>query len=359
MSKPVLDNNTSSSKSSNGDPPELRINCLSMRDVKAKTKDPKDANLPVDVLLLTVKNCEFLACYNELQDPYKCWFDGLGYVYFSHVDQSQEEKVKVALLRCYKNGIGPGGSLISVKNAASKLRPKAVISVGACTGLNPNKTKLGDVIVSAKLTTYQGQSTGLRSCVSRRFLDIIKYSNCGWEAPLKDPAAQEIQVHCDGEFLSGPEEVSAEWRRQQIAELHPDAVAVETEGEGELMLFPLVIFLHSSSPFIFLALIYLFSVVVKAFYFKITVVIVCWSKRVRIFQVLGPLLAFHTLQQMLRILGAARLFFFLISQSIKQSIKWYLAEGKNPLTKQHNGRHDLWLQQDLMTSGKFATTGNF
>lgn len=256
MSKPVLDNNASSSKSSNGDPPELRINCLSMRDVKAKTKDPKDANLPVDVLLLTVKNCEFLACYNELQDPYKCWFDGLGYVYFSHVDGSEEEKVKVALLRCYKNGIGPGGSLISVKNAASKLRPKAVISVGACTGLNPNKTKLGDVIVSAKLTTYQGQSTGLRSCVSRRFLDIIKYSNCGWEAPLKDPAAQEIQVHCDGEFLSGPEEISVEWRRQQLAELHPDAVAVETEGEGELMLFPLVIFLHSSSPFIFLAFIY-------------------------------------------------------------------------------------------------------
>ena len=256
MSNSVLDNKASSSKSNNGNPPELRINCLSMRDVKAKTKETKDANLPVDVLLLTVKNCEFLACYNELQDPYKCWFDGLGYVYFSRVDQSQEEKVKVALLRCYKNGIGPGGSLISVKNAASKLRPKAVISVGACTGLNPNKTKLGDVIVSAKLTTYQGQSISLRSCVSRRFLDIIKYSSCGWEAPLKDPAAQEIQVHCDGEFLSGPEEVSAEWRRQQLAELHPDAVAVEMEGEGELMLFPLVIFLHSSSPFIFLAFIY-------------------------------------------------------------------------------------------------------
>lgn len=321
MSKPVLDNKPSSSKSSNGDPLELRINCLSMRDVKAKTKDPKDANLPVDVLLLTVKNCEFLACYNELQDPYKCWFDGLGYVYFSHVDQSQEEKVKVALLRCYKNGIGPGGSLISVKNAASKLRPKAVISVGACTGLNPNKTKLGDVIVSAKLTTYQGRSTSLRSCVSKRFLDIIKYSNCGWEAPLKDPAAQEIQVHCDGEFLSGPEEISAEWRRQQLAELHPDAVAVETEGEGELMLFPLVIFLHSSCLLLyFLLLLILFSVALKAFYFKITLVNVCWSKRVWIFQVLGLLFAFCILQQMLQILYAARLFCFLINQTINQKV---------------------------------------
>lgn len=67
--------------------------------------------------------------------------------------------------------------------------------------------------------------------MSRRFLDIIKDSNCGWEAPLKDPGAQEIQVHCDGEFLSGPQEVRAEWRRQQRAELHPDAVAVEMDGD--------------------------------------------------------------------------------------------------------------------------------
>ena len=320
MSKPVLDNKASSSKSSNGDPPELRINCLSMRNVKAKTKDPKDANLPVDVLLLTVKNCEFLACYNELQDPYKCWFDGLGYVFFSHVDQSQEEKVKVALLRCYKKGIGPGGSLISVKNAASKLRPKAVISVGACTGLNPNKTKLGDVIVSAKLTTHQGRSTGLRSCVSRRFLDIIKDSNCGWEAPLKDPAVQEIQVHCDGEFLSGPEEVSAEWRRQQLAELHPDAVAVEMEGEGGLMLFPMLIFSIPSLLLYFLLLLILFSVAPKAFYFEITLVNVCWSKRVRMFQVWELLFAFCTLQQMLHILYAARLFCFLINQTINQMV---------------------------------------
>jgi len=33
-------------------------------------------------------------------------------------------------------------------------RPKAVISVGTCSGLNPEKTKLGDVVISAKLTTY-------------------------------------------------------------------------------------------------------------------------------------------------------------------------------------------------------------
>ena len=241
----VSNNPASSSKNSNGDPPELSCNLPSMRDIRTTTKEPKDAHLPVDILLLTVKNCEFLACYNELKDPYRCWFDGLGHVYFTDVDESDGKKVKVALLRCSKNGIGPGGSLTSVKTAATVLRPKAVISVGTCGGLNPEKTKLGDVVVSAKLTTYaskvvtscQEQSTGMRSCVSRRFLDVIKHSADGWNAPLKNPESREVEVHCEGEFLSGPEQVSAEWRRKQLAQLYPQASAIEMDGEGELCFF--------------------------------------------------------------------------------------------------------------------------
>ena len=83
-----------------------------------------------------MKDCEFLACYCELKNPYRCYFDDLCYVYFSDASESQE-KVKVVLLRCYKSG--PGSSLVSVKNAATLLRPKAVISVCACSGLSPEK----------------------------------------------------------------------------------------------------------------------------------------------------------------------------------------------------------------------------
>ena len=222
------------------DPPELNKVLPSLADIKVITKPSKDANLPVDVLLLTVTNCEFLACYSELKNPYRCWFDGLGYVYFSDVGESQEQ-VKVALLRCYRNGIGPGGALVSVKNAASVLRPKAVISIGTCSGLNPAKSNLGDVVVSAKLATYaskvvtsnQERSTGMRSYVSKRFLDVIKNCADGWQAPLKNAEAQQVQVYTDAEFLSGPEQVRAEWRHDQLAETNPQAMAIENEGEGE------------------------------------------------------------------------------------------------------------------------------
>ena len=228
------------------DPPELNKVLPSFADIKAITKPSKDADLPVDVLLLTVTNCEFLACYSELKNPYRCWFDGLGYVYFSDVGESQEE-LKVALLRCYRNG--PGGALVSVKNAASLLHPKAVISVGTCSGLNPAKSKLGDVVVSAKLATCvskvvtnnQEQSTGMRSYVSKHFLNVIKNCTDGWQAPLKNPEAQQVQVYTDAEFLSGPEQIRAEWRCDHLAETNPQAMAIENEGEGELIFYAVII----------------------------------------------------------------------------------------------------------------------
>ncbi|XP_022807649.1 uncharacterized protein LOC111344668 [Stylophora pistillata] len=118
--------------------------------------------------------------------------------------------------------------------------PRLSFHAGTCSGLNPEKTKLGDVVVSAKLTTYASkivtscgeQSTGMRSYVSRNFLDLIKCADHGWKAPLKNPEALDINVHCDGEFLSGPELISAEWRRDELAKSYPLATAIEMEGEG-------------------------------------------------------------------------------------------------------------------------------
>ena len=226
-------------KDSNAGPPQLIVDLPPREYVTTTLKQP---HLPVDVLLVTVKDCEFLSCYNELKDPYRYYYKDVGYVYFNNV-QSHEEEVKVALLRCSEGSIGPSSSLIAVKNAAPILQPKAVISVGACSGLNPDKTKLGDVVVSAKLTTYaskvvtsdQEQSAGMRSYVSKLFSKLVPNCADGWEAPLWNPEDRQIKVHCNGEFLSGPEEIRAQWRRKELVDRHPLAAVVEMEGEGECM----------------------------------------------------------------------------------------------------------------------------
>ena len=226
-------------KDSDAGPPQLVVGLPSIKDVTTTLKQP---DLPSDVLLLTVKDCEFLSCYNELKDPYRYYHKDVGHVYFNNV-QSHEEKVKVALLRCSEGAIGPSSSLIAVKNAVPILQPKAVISVGTCSGLNPDKTKLGDVVVSAKLTTYaskvvtseQDQWAGMSSHVSKLFSKIILNCADGWQAPLKNPEDRHVKVHRDGEFLSGPEQIRAQWRRKELIDRHPLAAGVEMEGEGECM----------------------------------------------------------------------------------------------------------------------------
>ena len=230
-------NTVRSSREPIGDPPQLTADLLSLRDVKATTKDIKDVPLPVDIMLITSRDCEFLACYTQMINPFRCYSEDVGYVYFDGEDERRQEKVSVALVRSYQGPGGPGGTLVTVKNAATLLRPKAVMCVGTCSALNPTKTKLGDVVISAKVHAT--------TCVSRRFLNIIKNAADGYNAPLKNLKAYEIKVHCDGDFLSLQEQVSSEGRREELAKSYPQATAVETGGAGGLVcqfaLFQLVI----------------------------------------------------------------------------------------------------------------------
>ena len=240
----IQDRENRGTKSTNSDasedPAQPTVKLPRMSDIQVPTKRRNHARLPVDILLLTVKDCEFSACYMHLNNPFRCWFDGLGFVYFGDENEGQEEKVKVALLRCHEGSSGPGGSIVTTKNAVSVLMPKAVILVGACSSLCPEETKLGDVVISAKLTTYglkvvtneREMHNNIRTFTSKRFLDLIKDAALGWEAPLKNSEDREVKIHSSGELLSVPEVINAEWRRKQLAENFPQAVAIDSEAEG-------------------------------------------------------------------------------------------------------------------------------
>ncbi|XP_068753852.1 NLR family CARD domain-containing protein 3-like [Montipora capricornis] len=129
-------------------------------------------------------------------------------------------------MKCARGAAVRGGSLTAVRNALRGLSPKAVVSVGTCSGLSSDKVKLGDVVVSAKLTT----AAGFKSPVSRHVSDLVRDAPYGWVAPLENPDELEVEVHCDGDILSQTQAV-----RCGCADLHlqyPEAIAVETEGEG-------------------------------------------------------------------------------------------------------------------------------
>ena len=231
----------SSSKNIYGDPPKVNISLPEISELTQDSKRWKDVQLPIDILLLTVKDCEFLSCYYYINDPYRSYFKGLGHVYFGSFGEDQDVKLKVALIKYTEGFKDIFGALPIVNKAVTQLRPKAVFSVGHCSGMNQESTKLGDVVVSEKLTTYSYQKVtqdgkkfrGFITPVSRDIAELIKCAGYGWNPPLENPNKRKVEVHC-GEVLSGSELVQAEWRRDELVKSFPEAIAIETEGEGKI-----------------------------------------------------------------------------------------------------------------------------
>ena len=200
-------------------------------DVPKTTEPWSNVHLPIDILLLTVERSDFLSCFSLLDQPFKSYKFGIGPMYFGRMgDTSDQEKLKVALSNCSKGAAAPGGSLTAVLNAVRVLQPKAVFSVGTCISLDLEKVKMGDVVISSKLTT----SEGFKTPVSPLLGSLVRDAPCGWVAPLENPGELEVKVHCDGDILS--RSLREKCQRGEICELYPRAIAIEAEGEGILSL---------------------------------------------------------------------------------------------------------------------------
>ena len=206
------------------DPPPLSITLKELGDLPKKLERLDKEYPPVDILLLTVEDCEFLACYHYLRDSFKSYEKSIGYVYFGKMGDDEDESLKVALVKCSKESLDPGGSQTAAKNAITLLRPKATFLVGFCYSLNPDKAQLGDVVISSQFTIDHHKTP-----VSRDVGNLVKSAADGWKAPLQNPEAQKVKVHWDGEILSCSDLIGAE----QQCQLHPGAIAVEMEGKGE------------------------------------------------------------------------------------------------------------------------------
>ncbi|XP_068670283.1 protein NLRC3-like isoform X2 [Montipora foliosa] len=208
-----------------GMPPQLidKVKPPKLSGLQRVSKPWGSVDLPIDILLLTVEDCEFLSCYSFLGQPVKSYNMEVGTIYFGYIG-TDENQLKVALKTCAKGSVLPGGCSAAVKNAVRVLRPKAVFLVGTCSGLSSDKVKLGDVVVSAKLTT----PAGFKIPVSSHIGDLVRDAPFGWVAPLENPDQLEVKVHCDCDILS-----QAEWCKvADLQKQYPEAIAVETEGEG-------------------------------------------------------------------------------------------------------------------------------
>ena len=154
------------------------------------------------------------------------------------------QKLQIALMQCCEGGGQPGGAGIRLPKAVEILRLKAVFCLGSFAALHHDKTRLGDVVAAAKLTTYAqrrltankvvpcGFSIPASKCISK----LIPCAAFGWKPPLKNAEVEheEVKVNSNGEILSGPEKIASVSRRNELVQLYPNAIAVEVDGDGKL-----------------------------------------------------------------------------------------------------------------------------
>lgn len=218
------------------DPPEVTIRQLKNKNLPGRSKRLDDRRLPVDILLLTVEDWEFLSCLSYLNPGFgKFCHSELGFVYLG--DMGDDMKLNIAVIKC-----GKGASVLAVENAVKVLGPKAVFAVGSCSGLDCKKAKLGDVVVLDKLITYGPskvtengiEELGVKVPLKPRLSKLTTTAGGGWEPPLKDASELEVEIH-RGAFLSGPEVVESRERCRALIERFRGAVAIEGEGEGTFL----------------------------------------------------------------------------------------------------------------------------
>ena len=192
--------------------------------------------LPIDILLLTVEDCEFLACLSLLTGFSRMFQKELGDVYIGNIGE-----MKIAVMKCRMGAAGPGSAAVVVRDAVKALTPKAVFCVGYCGGLQPVKVKLGDVVISEVLITYAPskvtkdgiEERGHRVPLKPNLAKVILNAAAGWSAPLRDPAELEV-AQVRGALLSGPQVVDDSDLREALLNRFPGAIAIEMEGEGKV-----------------------------------------------------------------------------------------------------------------------------
>ena len=215
-------------------PPEVTLPLLKTEDLPITVVPWDDGRIPTDILLLTVKDCEFLGCLSYLNSSFcRSYCKDLGYVYFGELGRG-EMKVKIAVMNCYKGSITAGGSAVSVSAAVRVLRPKATFLVGICHSLKSSEVKLGDVAISEMLITCVPSSdeVGDKVPLKSLLLGLIPNAGDGWKAPLKDPKALEVKIH-RGDFLSVPGVIDNNECRETLIKRFPQAIAMELEGQGK------------------------------------------------------------------------------------------------------------------------------
>lgn len=148
----------------------------------------------------------------------------------TYFNLGQLGKNDVYIIRTQMGSLGPSSSILSINEAVNTINPDYVIMAGIAFGLKKDKQKLGDILVSnqlwsyeqAKLTDNERFSRGDKITASGLLLDRFSTSSISWE---------KTKVEF-GLIVSGEKLVNSEKFIDELIKCEPEAIGGEMEGTG-------------------------------------------------------------------------------------------------------------------------------
>jgi nucleoside phosphorylase len=141
----------------------------------------------------------------------------------------------LAVVQCEMGSGSPGASQATASDAVDDLKPETVILAGIAFGVDPEKQKIGDILVSKQLKPYELQrigtdehgglkilSRGDRVTASTRVIGRLRAARPAWEG-----ADVRFELILTGEKLVDQIDF-----RQQLEAFEPEADGGEMEGAG-------------------------------------------------------------------------------------------------------------------------------
>lgn len=146
-------------------------------------------------------------------------------------------KYVVAHVACDMGAIGAEASLVTVSNAIDALKPKFVLMVGIAFGIDEQKQKIGDVLVSKTLLPYESQRVNNKGNITFRgpqpeasLLLANRFRNMrDWQYEIQPNHFSKLEI---GGILTGEKLIDDLDYRDSFKQHFATAIGGEMEGAG-------------------------------------------------------------------------------------------------------------------------------
>ena len=220
-------------------PEEFFKKIQNIQNVDSKTFS-KDLVKGIKVLLMTATEIELRGIMGYLKPK-----DGKDNIVETFVEKQRiyigkygQYPVAVGMSAPGKAQQGPFNACLVTTKIMEAVKPRYVIAVGICYGMDKSKTSSGDVIVSNLICNYTLCFDGDKAKVTLKCHEGIPPVGPTLLAMFASPVGysykqdgKEVKVHC-GPFIARPDLVDNPDYKEQLKRSWPDALGGEMEGAG-------------------------------------------------------------------------------------------------------------------------------